>query len=169
MVYDSLVLIALVLTVGAVLVVGLKHGEITSTSPYWRLLLQLSVALVPVVFFVGFWTHGGQTLGMKAWRLVLVTERGTPPGYSRAAARLAASLLSWLPLGLGYLWLLIDRDHLAWHDRLSGTRLVLVLPPRPPDRYPPTAHRSLFNAPAGSATEPGPGSPAPETPRRAAD
>jgi uncharacterized RDD family membrane protein YckC len=29
-----------------------------------------------------------------------------------------------LCLGLGFLWVLYDRDKLAWHDRLSGTRLV---------------------------------------------
>jgi len=34
-----------------------------------------------------------------------------------------------LPAGLGWWWMLVDRERLAWHDRLSGTRIVLV-PPR---------------------------------------
>jgi uncharacterized RDD family membrane protein YckC len=133
MVYDGLLLIAMVLVVGAVMV-GLKGGEITSAAGYWHLLLQLAVVSVPLIFFLWFWTHGGQTLGMRAWRLRLVTRTGASPGYARAALRLAAALLSWLPLGLGYLWVLVDRDHLAWHDRLSGTRLVLLLPTRPANR-----------------------------------
>jgi uncharacterized RDD family membrane protein YckC len=35
-------------------------------------------------------------------------------------------LLSWLPLGLGYFWILFDREGRAWHDRLSRTRVVLL-------------------------------------------
>jgi uncharacterized RDD family membrane protein YckC len=42
--------------------------------------------------------------------------------------------LSWLPLGLGFFWVLFDRDRRAWHDRLSGTRLVFrPAPERSPD------------------------------------
>jgi len=133
MLYDSLVLMALAVVV-VTIAVALKRGPITSASGYWRPMLQLTMVLVALAFYLWFWTHGGQTLGMKAWRLVLVTDRGAIPGYGRAALRVAASLLSWLPLGLGYLWVLVDRDHLAWHDRLSGTRLVLLLPPRSDDR-----------------------------------
>jgi uncharacterized RDD family membrane protein YckC len=40
--------------------------------------------------------------------------------------RLAAAALSWLALGLGWLWILVDPQRRAWHDRLSGTRVVLV-------------------------------------------
>ena len=41
-------------------------------------------------------------------------------------ARLLAALLSWGLLGLGFLWVLVDRNRLAWHDHLSGTRLVMT-------------------------------------------
>ena len=40
--------------------------------------------------------------------------------------RCAGAMLSMLALGLGYLWILFDRDGLAWHDRISNTRLVMV-------------------------------------------
>ena len=46
-----------------------------------------------------------------------------------AIVRLGAAILSWLPLGLGFIWVLFDSDRLTWHDRLSGTRLVLL--PKP--------------------------------------
>jgi uncharacterized RDD family membrane protein YckC len=47
--------------------------------------------------------------------------------------RLASALLSLLPLGLGFFWILVDRDRRAWHDRLSRTRIVVVpkAEPRP--------------------------------------
>ena len=38
--------------------------------------------------------------------------------------RFAGAVISWLAFGLGFLWLLVDVDRLAWHDRLSGTSLV---------------------------------------------
>lgn len=90
-----------------------------------RLPLQAYLLLAPAFFFAWFWTHGGQTLGMRAWRLHLVTADGEPVGWSRAWLRVAGAWLSLLCLGLGYLWIWIDPERLAWHDRLSGTRLVI--------------------------------------------
>ncbi len=63
---------------------------------------------------------------MRSWRLRVVREDGSPLKWTDALKRLLYALLSWLPLGLGYLWILVDNDKLAWHDRLSGTRLVLL-------------------------------------------
>ena len=91
-----------------------------------RLPLQLYLVTCPFVFFGWFWTHGGQTLGMRSWRLRLLDRDGHPVGWRQALTRVAAACLAALPLGLGYLWMLFDRDGLTWHDRLSHTRLVLV-------------------------------------------
>jgi uncharacterized RDD family membrane protein YckC len=92
--------------------------------------LQLYLLLIAFAFFGWFWVHGGQTLGMRAWRLRLVSADGGPVSWKQAAIRFAAALLSWSCLGLGFFWALIDREKRAWHDRLSGTRLIL-LPKRP--------------------------------------
>ena len=84
--------------------------------------------LVIAGFFCGFWVRGGQTIGMRAWRLKLVSDR-VPDGevsLPQAVGRLAGACLSALPAGLGYLWVLFDRDGRSWHDSLSGTRLVMV-------------------------------------------
>jgi uncharacterized RDD family membrane protein YckC len=37
-----------------------------------------------------------------------------------------AALLSISCGGLGYLWALVDKERLTWHDRISGTRVVLI-------------------------------------------
>jgi uncharacterized RDD family membrane protein YckC len=94
-----------------------------------RLPLQLYLLAAPGLFFGWFWTHGGQTLGMRAWRLKLLDREGRPVGWRQAWIRYGAAWLSLLACGLGYLWVWIDRDGLAWHDRLSGTRLVMVRRP----------------------------------------
>jgi len=63
---------------------------------------------------------------MASWRLRVEREDGAPLTWGDAVRRLAAAAQSWLPLGLGYLWILVDRDRRAWHDRLSRTRVVVV-------------------------------------------
>ena len=88
--------------------------------------LQIYLAACPFVFYGWFWTHGGQTLGMRAWRLRLFSDEGEPVDWRRSVIRVAAAHLSLLALGLGYIWVLIDREKLAWHDRISRTRLVIT-------------------------------------------
>jgi len=49
-------------------------------------------------------------------------------GWRAAALRLGFGALAWAPAALGVLWLYVDRDHLALHDRLSKTRVVHLRP-----------------------------------------
>ena len=120
MVYDWLVL-AGVLMVAAFPVVMLARDALP--HPPWRTLFQGYLLLVAVTYFGGFWVHGGQTPGMRAWRLTLTTHTGQDVSWKQALLRLLAAVLSSLPAGLGWLWMLVDRQGLAWHDRISGTRL----------------------------------------------
>lgn len=89
-------------------------------------LLQAYLVICPFVFFGWFWTHGGQTLGMRSWRLKLLGADGHQVGWRQSIVRVAGAHLSLFALGLGYLWMLFDRRGLAWHDHLSHTRLVIV-------------------------------------------
>lgn len=89
-------------------------------------LLTIYLLAVPFGFYGWFWTHGGQTLGMRAWRLKLVDLDGTPVGWRSSLVRVAGGYLSALFFGLGFLWMLVDPTRQTWHDRLSGTRLVIL-------------------------------------------
>ncbi|AKH21770.1 RDD family protein [Sedimenticola thiotaurini] len=128
MLYDTLLVFGLLLLASMVVTVpvGILAGEQASQALAGNLLFQLWLALVPPAFFLLFWLKGGQTLGMRSWRLRVVREDGAALTGSDALKRLLYALLSWLPLGLGFLWIVVDRDRLAWHDRLSHTRLVLL-------------------------------------------
>jgi uncharacterized RDD family membrane protein YckC len=84
---------------------------------------RIALLAVAYLFYVGFWSRYGRTLGMQSWRLTLETADGKKPDLTRASLRFLASLLSLIPLGLGFWWQLWDRDSMTWHDRLSGTRL----------------------------------------------
>jgi uncharacterized RDD family membrane protein YckC len=126
-VYDSLLLLALLMVAtGAFLL--LTGGE--AIDPQRHPTLEWVYRAVLVLLVVGFfgisWTRGGQTLGMATWRLRVLREDGGTLTWGDTVRRLAAALLSWLALGLGWLWILVDPGRRAWHDRLSRTRVVLV-------------------------------------------
>lgn len=70
------------------------------------------------------WRTGGQTLGMRPWRLRVRDIRGQRPSWSALWLRFGVGTLSLLAGGLGFWWAWFDRDRLTWHDRASGTRLI---------------------------------------------
>lgn len=88
--------------------------------------MLLYIIGVTTGFYCYFWRRNGQTLGMQAWRLRVDSDRGGRPNWRQCWIRAAIGLLSLAIGGLGFLWLLVDRRHLAWHDRASGTHVVLL-------------------------------------------
>lgn len=127
MFYDGLLLAALLFLLSYPYV-WLTGGERPGTLV--RIAYQLYLFAICFLYFAGSWVRGGQTLGLRTWRMQLVRQDGGPVGWSVAARRFAWAWLSLLCLGLGFLWVMYDRDKLAWHDRWSGTRLVR-LPKQP--------------------------------------
>lgn len=115
-----------------------------------RWILQVVVFVVVGSYFVYCWTHGGQTLALKAWRLRVVRTDGASLSLRQAILRyllawhlflpgLISILLfpatPWLNLAalvLGMLGMLaliyVDPQRQAVHDRLLGTRLMRVAP-----------------------------------------
>ena len=121
MLYDSLLVLAL-LFLATLPFVAIRGGDPVESDE--NLVYQVVLALVVYAFFVGFWTRSGRTLGMQSWRLQLQTREGDKVGFGAASVRFLASLLSWAPAGLGFIWALWDKDRLTWHDRISRTRIV---------------------------------------------
>jgi len=121
MLYDAL-LVAALLFLATVPFIAARGGEPVEHGE--NFFYQLTLVLVVFAFFVGFWSRSGRTLGMQSWRLQLQNDQGEVPGVAQASLRFFASLLSWLPLGLGFFWQLWDRENLTWHDKISHTRLV---------------------------------------------
>jgi uncharacterized RDD family membrane protein YckC len=109
--------------------------------------LQAFLFVVLAIYFVWFWSHGGQTVAMRAWHVRLVTHDGQPVSQARAAWRYLASWVWFVPalisawlaglhsaaqifvvLGVGvFAYALLARlhpEHQFWHDAVCGTRLV---------------------------------------------
>jgi uncharacterized RDD family membrane protein YckC len=130
MFYDSLAVIAIMMVVTAALL-PLTGGEAITNERYGALeyAYRALLVIIIVLFFGVFWTRRGQTLGMAAWRLKIEREDGSLLRWSDVLKRLVVATVSLLAVGAGYLWIWIDRDRLAWPDRWTGTRVV-VLPKR---------------------------------------
>jgi uncharacterized RDD family membrane protein YckC len=118
--YDLLLLLALLAVATTLITLPLGMPEGGYLFAFQLFLFEI----IPLLFFAGFWWRGGQTLGMRAWRLKVVRMDGSPVSWGDALKRHLAALLSCLTLGLGFLWVVVDPDGLAWHDRMSGTRLI---------------------------------------------
>jgi uncharacterized RDD family membrane protein YckC len=91
-----------------------------------RTVLQIYLAFVMGTYFVWQWTHRGQTLPMKTWRLKLVKRDGTPVDTRTAVLRYLAAMIGAFTFGFGFLWAIVDRERQFLHDRLTGTRIVRV-------------------------------------------
>lgn len=124
-VYD-LFLLAALLFVAELLPTLLHGGAIDKHSDNMLLYLlhQMYLLLVAFVFFGWFWVHGGQTLGMKTWRLQLLQADGKPISWQTAGLRFVVAIVSWMLLGLGYWWSLFDTRKRTWHDIVSGSVLA---------------------------------------------
>jgi uncharacterized RDD family membrane protein YckC len=119
-IYESLIMVAIVfIATWPFLAV---FGD--STQGWRRHALQAWVLFVWAIYFVGFWTRGGQTLPMKTWRIRVVRWDGAPIGVARAIHRYLVALLGFAALGLGFLWAFFDREGQFLHDRLAGTALI---------------------------------------------
>lgn len=123
--YDAW-LIAAVWLIGTTVDTFARQWLTGDTSAGNHLLLQAWLLLSPLLFLGWFWTHGGQTLGMRSWRLRLVNPSGEAIDWTTAVKRYLAAILSWAACGLGFVWVLIDRDKSSWHDRLSDSYLVMT-------------------------------------------
>lgn len=148
--YDSFLLIAILFLAMAVLLLISGGHEFQTGNP----LITAYLLLVSFVFFGWFWTHGGQTLGMRAWKLRIQQKDGNPVTWRQAALRFITALPAWVVLFIGIAmvadipltsyswmnqlsrlmewlifivgitWLIGDQWPDGWRDKFSGTRVI---------------------------------------------
>lgn len=121
--YDVLLVMAVLVLASALVVIPfnlLQGHALNPANPWFRLYLLLLIA----GFYMGFWWKGGQTLGMRAWRLQVFRQGLQPLTLKLAGLRFITLLLTMLPAGLGLWWIWFDPEGLALHDRLTGTEVI---------------------------------------------
>ncbi|MET7143458.1 RDD family protein [Xanthomonas sp. PPL139] len=134
--YDAWPVLALWFVVSALFTLGYTlegHAPRENIAPFSALqwLLWLCCWVVAGLYATLSWRRGGQTLGMRPWRLRLHGTDGHTPSWSALWRRYLVGSVSLLLGGLGFWWALFDRERLTWHDRASGTYLTRLPKAKP--------------------------------------
>lgn len=116
----ALVLVAVLNSTGVIVLANYTdHADFISQHKIW---FQLYSLLWFGWFYLYFWYQGGQTLGMRAWRLLLVQQNGAAISLKQAALRALTSLF-----GLGNIWLWLRWGKgLALQDQLTNTQVIVL-------------------------------------------
>jgi uncharacterized RDD family membrane protein YckC len=115
-VQGALLLIAGMLSLIASLVGGVEFGTVA------KVLTAVGWVVITAGYFVVGWSTAGQTLGMRAMELsVLTADALLPPRPLRSLVRVLFLALCILPLFAGFLPVLFDRRRRGVHDMVAGT------------------------------------------------
>lgn len=136
MAYDSMLAVAVYMCAGAlgfgvffalqssglIAMNGHEHvSDLLNNTPIYHGFYQLWIALCVGGFYAIFWSKGGQTLGMRAWRLKVQHPNGQNLSFITACARIV-----WSLLGIGNLWIIINDDKLALQDKMTRSEVVVL-------------------------------------------
>jgi len=119
-IYDGLLVLGIWFVLGLIFVAANGGEHIDQHNPF----LPSLMFILLFWFNTHFWRRGGQTLGMRAWRLRLLNDNPGPLSLMQCLVRFLVSLVSFLLFGLGYFWIWFDKGGLSWHDRYSNTRVI---------------------------------------------
>ncbi|HET8871980.1 MAG TPA: RDD family protein [Aquabacterium sp.] len=142
-VYEGVLLFGVTMVVGFVYSIGTHQ----TNALYGRNGMQAVQFFALALYFIWFWTHGGQTLAMRSWQLRLVNDHGLPITLKQALTRFMLSwvwflpsfLVSWMAgwhqskllYGAMLIWIaayallsLLHPQRQFWHDAISGTRVI---------------------------------------------
>lgn len=102
----------------------LHRGEAIESNTVAGMLELIALLAATGVYATASWRRGGQTIGMKPWRVYVTALDGRRAPLSKLWLRYAIGVASLTCAGLGFWWAWFDRDGLTWHDRFSGTRFI---------------------------------------------
>tara|TARA_B100000214_G_scaffold59130_1_gene38391 strand:- start:3603 stop:4013 length:411 start_codon:yes stop_codon:yes gene_type:complete len=123
LVYDSLAIIGIIFSLTLLLVLlnggSPKTGEV---ADYMQLIITVFSG---PVFYTYFWlANDGQTLGMQAWKIKLISEEKL--SVRICLLRCAFSTFSFLFFGIGYLYILVNRDNKSLADLATNTVICKI-------------------------------------------
>lgn len=89
---------------------------------FWDVMLGY---VAPVCATIWFWRRYLGTPGKMATKLKIVDAvTGQKMSMGQAIGRYFAYIPAMLPLGLGLIWIGIDKRKQGWHDKLAGTVVI---------------------------------------------
>ena len=149
-VYDSFLVLATIF-IATAFTMPFTQGDLSGDR---RIYLSIYLLTVVYIFYAWFWTHGGQTLGMRAWQQRLISNNGRSVSWGQSFIRFIAGLPAWLlfitgtiiwmlsekieltemfsalPIWsftlVGFIWVIINHLPNNWRDKLSKTQVIVV-------------------------------------------
>jgi len=100
---------------------------VTGNSVHWNRSNIVVVILFVVwhLFYMGYsWASSGRTFGMAVLGIRVVDADGSVIEPRRGVIRALVFPLSFLLFGLGFLGILVQREHRALHDLIAGTAVI---------------------------------------------
>jgi len=121
--YDAVISIALLMCSSAIVVL-INQGSPVTPGGLSAFAAFLFFWVILGIYAICSWRYGGQTLGMRPWRLKVLTLEGKVPSWRALCLRYSIASLTF---GLGALWSFFDADRRALYDLASGTIFVRML------------------------------------------
>ena len=118
--YDALPLIA-ILFFSSIALLALHGGKPATPGTVWAFFTIFVYWSIVGCYAVISWRRGGQTMGMRPWRLIVVTQDGKNADLKALCLRYAIASLTG---GLTLLWCIFDSQKRGLHDLASGTLMV---------------------------------------------
>ncbi len=123
---DGIVIGVPLLILGAIL--GAFSGSSTANQVSEGLVIWYLIALVVSIgYFIYFWSAGGgQTLGMRMFKLRVIKTNGSPVSVGSAVLRYIGMIINSIIFGLpiGWIWAAFDKNKQGWHDKIAGTYVI---------------------------------------------
>jgi len=122
LIYDFLLFLAIWFVASFIFIMIVQD----TNFDYFKPIYQFYSLSVIGIYFIWFWTHGGQTLAMQTWKMRVVAKNGTTLSMKQAITRYIFAVIGITSFGIGIIWALFDRDQQFLHDRLAGTRIIKI-------------------------------------------
>jgi uncharacterized RDD family membrane protein YckC len=99
-------------------------GDVKNLLYFFVLDIVIYIILSIIYYPICWLKFDGATIGKKLAAIKIVKTEGTPLTLGTVIARMIGYLISGLVFGLGYLWILWDKQRQGWHDKLAKTYVV---------------------------------------------
>lgn len=134
MLYDSLLILALLFVAGFInlfihiQIFGHEQLKIMIEQGYNLGGPFFYAALLVVIygFFGFFWARSGQTLGMQAWQIKVISGDNRLITPWQGIIRFLVAIPALALAGLGFLWAIVDQEKRSWQDMASSSRVIIL-------------------------------------------
>ncbi len=119
-IYDGVVILGLLMIASAI-ALPIGNSSKFALRDFW---FTAWLTLVCFAYLGACWHYAGMTVGMRAWRLQLITADKEMISWPMCFIRFGTAIVSLGLFGAGFLWSLADRKNRTWHDLAANTLLL---------------------------------------------